>query len=308
MMSFSSTSPADPSAAAASRSGSGSRLANTVFSYDGNVMLAAIISLLLVILFVLLLHFYAKCFLSSSSHRRRQRRLRPPPSSAVLSARDADLPSPSPPRPASKGLDPSTISSIPFFVARPGGGGGGEKDEECVVCLGGFEENDVGRRLPECGHGFHVDCIDTWLRSRASCPICREPVVADTRKETENKNKLAAAAEDANSDGSAQEGGDATVQEETGSGLTEIAIDIVHDGGGGNDDDDDDDVGGSPSSLQLQPSSSSSAARSQQPATTLGGSLKRMLSRNRAESKIHPSSAPSPSSVNINEPEPNASC
>lgn len=200
---------------------------DAVFSYDGNVMLAAIVCLLLVILFVLLLHFYARCFLSSSSFPRRpRRRLRPPPSSAALAARlqtlarDAALLSPS------RGLDPSTISSIPLFVAGPEGG---EKDEECVVCLGGFEENDVGRRLPGCGHGFHVDCIDTWLRSRASCPICREPVVADARRETENKNKLAVAAEDADPAGAAQESRDATVQEETGSGSTEVAIDIAHD-------------------------------------------------------------------------------
>ncbi|KAF8010601.1 hypothetical protein BT93_J1288 [Corymbia citriodora subsp. variegata] len=301
MMSLSSPSPpAAPATASPSRSRS--HLVDTIFSYDGNVMLAAIICLLLVILFVLLLHFYARCFLSySSSSRHHRRRLRPPPSSAALSARlqmltrDAALLSPSPPRPASKGLDPSTISSIPLFVARPDGG---EKDEECVVCLGGFEENDVGRRLPECGHGFHVDCIDTWLRSRASCPICRESVVANTRKETESKNKLAVA-EDADSADSADESRDATVQEEMGSSSAEIAIDIVPDGA----DDDGDGDAGSPSSP--------SARTQQQPTTTLGGSLKRMLSRNRAESKIHPSSAsspPPPSSVNISDPESNASC
>ncbi|XP_039159339.1 RING-H2 finger protein ATL63 [Eucalyptus grandis] len=288
MVSLSSPSPPD-APATASRSPSRSHLMDAVFSYDGNVMLAAIVCLLLVILFVLLLHFYARCFLSSSSFPRRpRRRLRPPPSSAALAARlqtlarDAALLSPS------RGLDPSTISSIPLFVAGPEGG---EKDEECVVCLGGFEENDVGRRLPGCGHGFHVDCIDTWLRSRASCPICREPVVADARRETENKNKLAVAAEDADPAGAAQESRDATVQEETGSGSTEVAIDIAHDGGG---DDGDDDDAGSPSS--------SSSTRTQQPATTLGDSLKRMLSRNRAENKIHPSSASS------NGPESNASC
>ncbi|XP_030524187.1 RING-H2 finger protein ATL63 [Rhodamnia argentea] len=287
MVSLSSPSTPDPSAAA--RRGR-SHIADTISSYDGNVMLAAIISLLLVILFVLLLHFYAKCFLSSSSPRRR---ILPPPSSAALSARlqtltrDTALLSPSP---ASRGLDPSTISSIPLFVARPGGGGGG-KDEECVVCLGGFEENDVGRRLPECGHGFHVDCIDTWLRSRASCPVCREPVVASMRDEAKNKNKLAVA-EDANSDDSAQESRDPTVQEETDPSSTETVIDILPDGGDGD--------AGSPSSPP--------PARAQQSTTSLGCSLKRMLSRSRAESKIHPSSASSPSSVNINEPESNASC
>lgn len=294
MVSLSSHSTPDPSATA---SRGRSHLADTISSYDGNVMLAAIISLLVVILFVLLLHFYAKCFLSSSPRRGRGRRLRPPPSSAALSARLQTLTRDTAPLstcPASRGLDPSTISSIPLFVARAGGGE--EKDEECVVCLGGFEENDVGRRLPECGHGFHVDCIDTWLRSRASCPVCREPVVANTRNEAKSENKLAVA-EDANSDDPAQESGDPTVQEETGPSSTEIVIDILPGGGGGD--------AASPSTLQLQ-RSSPPPARPQQSTTSLACSLKRMLSRNRAESKIHPSSASSPSSVAINDPESNA--
>ncbi|XP_021742843.1 E3 ubiquitin-protein ligase ATL6-like [Chenopodium quinoa] len=48
---------------------------------------------------------------------------------------------------------------------------------ECVVCLGVFEENEMLRLLPKCGHVFHVDCIDTWLRSHATCPFCRANLV-----------------------------------------------------------------------------------------------------------------------------------
>ncbi|VAH17728.1 unnamed protein product [Triticum turgidum subsp. durum] len=33
--------------------------------------------------------------------------------------------------------------------------------------------------MPQCGHGFHVDCVDTWLRSNSSCPSCRRPIVLD---------------------------------------------------------------------------------------------------------------------------------
>lgn len=29
--------------------------------------------------------------------------------------------------------------------------------------------------LPQCGHGFHVACVDTWLGSHSSCPSCRAP-------------------------------------------------------------------------------------------------------------------------------------
>ncbi|KAK1287767.1 RING-H2 finger protein ATL70 [Acorus calamus] len=34
-------------------------------------------------------------------------------------------------------------------------------------------DSDLLRVLPDCGHLFHVKCVDSWLRSRPSCPICR---------------------------------------------------------------------------------------------------------------------------------------
>jgi len=46
----------------------------------------------------------------------------------------------------------------------------------CAVCLGDFEEGDELRTMPECLHSFHVRCIDTWLHSHSSCPICRASV------------------------------------------------------------------------------------------------------------------------------------
>uniref|UniRef100_A0A803KPC1 RING-type E3 ubiquitin transferase n=1 Tax=Chenopodium quinoa TaxID=63459 RepID=A0A803KPC1_CHEQI len=48
---------------------------------------------------------------------------------------------------------------------------------ECVVCLEVFEENEMLRLLPKCGHVFQVDCIDTWLRSHGTCPFCRANLV-----------------------------------------------------------------------------------------------------------------------------------
>ncbi|TQD85191.1 hypothetical protein C1H46_029279 [Malus baccata] len=46
-------------------------------------------------------------------------------------------------------------------------------DGTCAVCLGEFKEGEYFRTLPECSHSFHVQCIDMWLYSQPSCPVCR---------------------------------------------------------------------------------------------------------------------------------------
>ncbi|KAG2408946.1 E3 ubiquitin-protein [Vigna angularis] len=51
--------------------------------------------------------------------------------------------------------------------------GDDDEDDMCAVCLGEFEDGEELRTLPECLHSFHVACIDPWLSSRSSCPVCR---------------------------------------------------------------------------------------------------------------------------------------
>ncbi|XP_068644666.1 RING-H2 finger protein ATL52-like [Aristolochia californica] len=46
-------------------------------------------------------------------------------------------------------------------------------DKTCAVCLSEFKEGEDVRLLPECLHCFHVPCIDMWLSSHSSCPLCR---------------------------------------------------------------------------------------------------------------------------------------
>jgi len=48
---------------------------------------------------------------------------------------------------------------------------------ECTICLTEFCQGDRKRRLG-CRHCFHVACIDTWLRSNPTCPVCRFQVNA----------------------------------------------------------------------------------------------------------------------------------
>lgn len=44
---------------------------------------------------------------------------------------------------------------------------------DCAVCLCEFAEQDKLRLLPMCSHAFHIHCIDTWLLSNSTCPLCR---------------------------------------------------------------------------------------------------------------------------------------
>lgn len=74
-----------------------------------------------------------------------------------------------------EGLDEGTISSIASLLYRSGDGVVDVRD--CSVCLGEFCDGELVRLLPKCGHTFHLPCIDRWLRSHVSCPLCRAPIV-----------------------------------------------------------------------------------------------------------------------------------
>lgn len=43
----------------------------------------------------------------------------------------------------------------------------------CSICLGDYKNSDMLRKLPDCGHLFHLKCVDPWLRLHPTCPICR---------------------------------------------------------------------------------------------------------------------------------------
>ena len=48
-------------------------------------------------------------------------------------------------------------------------------NEECAICMDPFKDNDEIRRLP-CMHVFHKHEIDKWLKTKDSCPICRQSI------------------------------------------------------------------------------------------------------------------------------------
>ncbi|XP_062027481.1 RING-H2 finger protein ATL46-like isoform X1 [Rosa rugosa] len=69
------------------------------------------------------------------------------------------------------GLDQAVIDSLPVFCCKDIVGS--DEQFDCAICLCEFSEQDKLRLLPNCGHAFHMDCIDTWLLSNSTCPLCR---------------------------------------------------------------------------------------------------------------------------------------
>ncbi|KAK9697496.1 hypothetical protein RND81_08G041100 [Saponaria officinalis] len=74
------------------------------------------------------------------------------------------------------GVDQSYIDTLPVFFYKSIIG---LKDPfDCAVCLCEFEFDDMLRLLPKCSHAFHMDCIDTWLLSHSTCPLCRSSLLS----------------------------------------------------------------------------------------------------------------------------------
>lgn len=69
------------------------------------------------------------------------------------------------------GLDQAFIDALPVFLYKDIVGL--KEPFDCAVCLCEFSEQDKLRLLPLCSHAFHIDCIDTWLLSNSTCPLCR---------------------------------------------------------------------------------------------------------------------------------------
>ncbi|XP_019059354.1 PREDICTED: RING-H2 finger protein ATL46 isoform X3 [Tarenaya hassleriana] len=69
------------------------------------------------------------------------------------------------------GLDQAFIDALPVFQYKEILGA--QEPFDCAVCLCEFSEKDKLRLLPMCSHAFHINCIDTWLQSNSTCPLCR---------------------------------------------------------------------------------------------------------------------------------------
>lgn len=76
---------------------------------------------------------------------------------------------------ANRGLKKKVVQSLPKFTYNSAANG--KLTADCAICLAEYAEGDEIRVLPQCGHGFHVGCVDMWLGSHSSCPSCRQILV-----------------------------------------------------------------------------------------------------------------------------------
>ncbi|GLT91233.1 hypothetical protein SLE2022_091310 [Rubroshorea leprosula] len=73
------------------------------------------------------------------------------------------------------GLDPVLVQSFPTFKYSTVKDFCREKyGLECSICLVEFGDDDMLRLLTTCYHVFHQECIDLWLESHKTCPVCRK--------------------------------------------------------------------------------------------------------------------------------------
>lgn len=81
------------------------------------------------------------------------------------------------------GLDPAVIETFPIlFYSAIKDLKIGKAALECAVCLTEFEDHETLRLLPKCNHVFHPDCIDAWLASHVTCPVCRAKLKVEPGK------------------------------------------------------------------------------------------------------------------------------
>lgn len=50
----------------------------------------------------------------------------------------------------------------------------GNSDDACAICMENPTAGEQWKQL-HCGHKYHPTCIDTWLITHHTCPICRKP-------------------------------------------------------------------------------------------------------------------------------------
>ncbi|XP_043696786.1 RING-H2 finger protein ATL58-like [Telopea speciosissima] len=88
-------------------------------------------------------------------------------------------------RPSELGLKKEHREMLPIIVFKESFS---VKDTLCSVCLGDYQAEDKLQQIPACGHTFHMDCIDHWLATHTTCPLCRFSLLPSPKAETDHSD------------------------------------------------------------------------------------------------------------------------
>ncbi|CAK9136195.1 unnamed protein product [Ilex paraguariensis] len=126
----------------------------------------AMLGILLLITAVIFVSYYYHCSrrTHAQSHALPQRNVLPPPDDPEFYVVDV-------------GLDEATLHSYPMLfyseVRVKNKDATTTTATCCSICLADYRGSDMLRLLPDCGHLFHLKCVDPWLRRNPTCPVCR---------------------------------------------------------------------------------------------------------------------------------------
>lgn len=139
------------------------------------------ILIIILILSITILISISLCLLLRHLNRRCLRHLSPSPHPTITASSSSNRHSGH--RVSPENLPFSVVHSLPLFSfgsikRRSSNSVNAIASGDCAVCLSKFEPEDLLCLLPLCCHAFHTECIDTWLQSNQTCPLCRSPIHA----------------------------------------------------------------------------------------------------------------------------------
>ncbi|XP_009588852.1 RING-H2 finger protein ATL46-like [Nicotiana tomentosiformis] len=68
----------------------------------------------------------------------------------------------------------------------------GKEPLECAICISEFKYGDKGRKLENCSHMFHENCLGKWLmhgNGQSTCPLCRDIIILENIFEKQIKDE-----------------------------------------------------------------------------------------------------------------------
>ncbi|KAG8883142.1 hypothetical protein FRB98_003287 [Tulasnella sp. 332] len=76
--------------------------------------------------------------------------------------------------PSTGGLPAHTMALLPVLPYKDSKEA--QKEERCPICLDDYGQEDTVMGIAECGHFFHKDCFQPWLKTSRTCPYCRQNI------------------------------------------------------------------------------------------------------------------------------------